>query len=196
MVPVHPDDRHLLGMRWRGNLYVDTTLPFGLRSAPKVFSAVADALLWVMHQNGITHALHYLDDFLFIDQAATPADQAQLQVALRTCQTLGVPVAPDKIHFLTNKLSFLGIKIDASSLELCLLEPKLMELHRTLHSWRPKKSCTKRELLSLIGQLHHAAAVVKPGHTFLRRLIDSSTTVVKLHHHIRLTSSANADIEW
>ena len=45
MVPVHPDDRHLLGMRWRGNLYVDTTIPFGLRSVPKVFSAVADALL-------------------------------------------------------------------------------------------------------------------------------------------------------
>ena len=41
--------RMVPGMRWRGNLYVDTTLPFGLRSAPKVFSAVADALLWVMH---------------------------------------------------------------------------------------------------------------------------------------------------
>lgn len=149
-----------------------------------------------MYQNRITHALYYLDDFLFIDQAATPADQAQLQVALCTCQTLGVPVAPDKVHFPTNKLSFLGIEIDASSLELCLPEPKLMELRHTLHSWRSKRSCTKRELLLLIGQLHHAAAVVKPGRTFLCRLIDSSTTVAKLHHHIRLTSSAHADIEW
>ena len=56
MVSVHPDDHHLLGMRWRGTLFVDTTLPFSLCSVPKVFSAVANALLWAMHQNGVTHA--------------------------------------------------------------------------------------------------------------------------------------------
>lgn len=33
-VPAHPDDRHLLGMHWKGKLYVDKTLPIGLRSAP------------------------------------------------------------------------------------------------------------------------------------------------------------------
>ena len=35
MVPVHPDDCHLLGMEWNGEWYIDTALPFGLRSAPK-----------------------------------------------------------------------------------------------------------------------------------------------------------------
>ena len=42
-VPVHPDDRWLSGMLWREGLFVDTTLPFGLRSAPKIFTALADA---------------------------------------------------------------------------------------------------------------------------------------------------------
>ena len=58
-----------------------------------------------------------------------------------------------------------------------------------------ENSCTKRELLSLVGQLHHTSAVVKPGRTFLRRFIDLSTTVKKLHHHICLTNSARSDIE-
>ena len=196
MVSVHPDDCHLLGMRWRGTLFVDTTLPFGLRSAPKVFSAVADALLWAMHQNGVTHALHYLDDFLFVDKAATPFDNSQLQVALLTCRALGVPVAPDKVHRPTEKLTFLGIEIDSASLQLRLPDAMLKELHSTLQQWRVRKSCTKRELLSLIGQLHHASAVVKPSRTFLCRLIDLSTTVGKLHHHIRLTNSSRSDIEW
>ena len=44
-VPVHPDDRGLLGMLWDDQLYVDSTLPFGLRSAPKIFNALADAHL-------------------------------------------------------------------------------------------------------------------------------------------------------
>ena len=43
-VPVHPEDQPLLGMEWRGDVFVDAALPFGLRSAPKIFNAVADAL--------------------------------------------------------------------------------------------------------------------------------------------------------
>jgi hypothetical protein len=34
LLPVHPLDRHLLAMEWRGQVYVDMCLPFGLKSAP------------------------------------------------------------------------------------------------------------------------------------------------------------------
>ena len=34
ILPVHPDDRPLLGMEWKDQIYVDVALPFGLRSAP------------------------------------------------------------------------------------------------------------------------------------------------------------------
>ena len=44
---MHADDRLLLGMRWREKTYIDSALPFGLRSAPKVFNAVADAMQWI-----------------------------------------------------------------------------------------------------------------------------------------------------
>ena len=44
MVPVHPDDRPLLAMQWEGEVYLYRALLFGLRSAPKIFNALADAL--------------------------------------------------------------------------------------------------------------------------------------------------------
>ena len=47
-IPVHPDDWHLLGMKWEDNIYIDTALPFGLRSAPKIFTAVSDTLEWIL----------------------------------------------------------------------------------------------------------------------------------------------------
>lgn len=34
-IPLHHDDRVLMGMLWDGGLFIDTALPFGLRSAPK-----------------------------------------------------------------------------------------------------------------------------------------------------------------
>ena len=47
IVPVHPEDRSLLGMCWNGEVFVDAALPFGLRSAPKIFNAIADAVEWM-----------------------------------------------------------------------------------------------------------------------------------------------------
>ena len=63
-VPVHPDDRHLLGLVWENELYMDSVLPFGLRSAPKIFTAIADALEWVAKNCGITFLEHFLDDYI------------------------------------------------------------------------------------------------------------------------------------
>lgn len=51
-IPVHPQDRHLLGTRWSGQLFIDTVLLFGLRSAPKIFSALANGLKWILYQLG------------------------------------------------------------------------------------------------------------------------------------------------
>ena len=54
----------------------------------------------------------------------------------------------------------------------------------------------ERELLSLIGSLSFACKVVKPGRIFLRRLVDLSTSVSRLSHHITINSEAQADIHW
>ena len=43
---------------------MDKALPFGLRSAPLLFLAVADALQWAMEQRGVTWVDHYIDDFV------------------------------------------------------------------------------------------------------------------------------------
>ena len=86
-VPVHADDHPLLAIKWGPHTYIDTALPFGLRSAPKIFSAVADALAWVMAANGVSRQLHYLDDFLFLG----PPNSDSCAMALRRVQTAGGP---------------------------------------------------------------------------------------------------------
>ena len=63
-VPVHPSDQCLLAVSWNGTTYLDRALPFGLRSAPKLFSALTGAMMWFIHDRGVHTALHYLGDFL------------------------------------------------------------------------------------------------------------------------------------
>ena len=50
---------------------MDCSLPFGLRSAPKIFTAVADALQWVMYNNGVSMVDHYLNDFVMMGPAGS-----------------------------------------------------------------------------------------------------------------------------
>ena len=66
ILPVHPEDRQLLGISWENYSYVDFCLPFGLRSSPKIFTAFADVVAWVLHHCGVRHIMHYLDDFLIL----------------------------------------------------------------------------------------------------------------------------------
>ena len=50
MIPVHPHDQSLLGVEWEGAVFIDLAPPFRLQSAPKIFSAVTDALQWILTQ--------------------------------------------------------------------------------------------------------------------------------------------------
>jgi len=118
IVPVHPADYHLLGIKWRGNTYVDRALPLGLHSVPKIFNAVADFIAWVLACQGVTYQLHYLDDFLFLGAPNSQQGREFLTTALQMLTRLGIPVAVHKTEGPTTALIFLGILVDSYNFEL------------------------------------------------------------------------------
>ena len=196
-VPVRLEDRELLGIYWKQKYYIDCCLPCGLRSAPFTFNQYTEALEWILHNNyQIPDTIHYLDDFLMAGKPSSPDCEQALGRMLEVCRRLGFPIAQGKVEGPTRAIIFLGILLDTESMELRLPQDKLEALLSLLNSWNKKKMrTTKRELLSLIGKLSFAAKVVPAGRLFLRRLIDLSTSVQKLHHHITLSASARADIK-
>ena len=201
LIPVHPEDRPLLGVEWRGSCFCDGMLPFGLRSAPKVFTAFADALEWCIRREGVERVFHYLDDFIIVGPPASDQCQADLESLERTCSRLGVPLAVHKHDGPATKLTFLGIEIDTMEAILRLPEGKLRWLVSTLSEWGDKKVCTRRELESLVGLLNHVCKVVQPGRSFLRRMISLLTATSRSHsskpfHHIRLNREFRADLIW
>ena len=69
-------------------------------------------------------------------------------------------------------LVVLGIELDSLDQTARLPAEKLIALQELIQSWRTRRWCNRRQLESLIGHLHHAAKVVWPGRTFLRRMLD------------------------
>ena len=195
LCPVNPLDWPLLGYKWLGRYFFDIRLPFGLRSSPFIFNAFADAVTWILvHKFGITALIHYLDDF-FVCSVTKEGCQRKVDTILRVFEMLGIPVAEDKLEGPSQCLIFLGIEIDSVAMVCRLPGDKIAALSESLTQWLSRKKCTKVELLSVIGSLSFACKVVKPGRTFLRHLIDLSTTVSKLHHHLDISSSVRLDFD-
>ena len=131
-VPVHPQDRLLLGMLWESKAYVDTALPFGVRSAPLIFSASAYALLWIMRQRGTSNTVQYVDDFITAG-APDSSECAQNSAIMHdTCRE-------EEDEGPATTIGFLGLELDTMALEIRLPADKLGRLRSELGRWRERR---------------------------------------------------------
>ena len=94
LVPIHPEDRIFLGIQWQGVIYVDCQLPFGLASAPAIFSALSEAVEWILRRRGVRAVIHYMDDFdiveahcYFVDIGRTDREQIRSRINNNDCRT-------------------------------------------------------------------------------------------------------------
>ena len=122
----------LFGVSWEGRTYINPALPFGLRSAPKIFSEVADMMVWVLNNASIEHLIQYLDDFLFL---VTPHSDNGANIIGHECffsSKFGVPVALHKNEEPAGVIPFLGICIDTIAWELRVPHDKLNYLQKLI----------------------------------------------------------------
>ena len=197
ILPVKESNWPLLAYHWEGFYFVDTRLPFGLRSSPAIFNNFADLVCWVInHIYKLKRVIHYADDYLLVSLQDLLVARQEVERLNNSFRDLGIPLANEKMVGPASSITYLGIQINSNDLIISIPDDKLRELRTLLPWWCNRRTCTKQQLLSLIGKLSFACKVVRPGRIFLRRMIDLSTTVSKLHHHITLNKQAQADIHW
>ena len=201
LIPVHPDDYELLGMYWEGKYYYDKVLPFGLRSAPYLFNQLSDTIEWILlNKCMISFVCHILDNFLIMEPPSElpPHDSAcqqSLTAMMLTFKNLNIPVAPSKTQGPATVLEFMGIILDSVRMEARLPADKIEGLRVAFASFQARKSCTLKELQSLIGTLNFACKVIPPGRPYLQRMIDLTRNIKQPHHHIKLSAGFFKDLE-
>lgn len=94
-------------MMWEEQVYVDAALPFSLRSAPKIFTALVNAIGWIAKSPGAKHCdtIWMISLSLGTRLRACHLDLESL-IAIR--QHLGVPLALEKVEGPTVRLFFFG----------------------------------------------------------------------------------------
>ena len=110
------------------------------------------------------------------------------------CTMKGIPLATEKTFEPARVMDFMGIALDAERMEARLPCDKIIRMRQLLLEFQNKTTCTFRQLLSLLGLLNFACSVIRPGRTFLRRLINLSIGVNELHHFVKINKEAQLDV--
>ena len=194
-------DWHLLGLRWQvpgltGDYFFGKVLSFGLRSAPALFDEYACALEKIMPLVGVScHVVRYVDDFLIVGGSESQV-KGDLGLMIDTARSAGFTIQAEKVKGPCRVLEFLGIVLDLDRGVLRISDERMAEIRTILSDCQGLKLISKRRLLRVVGKLAFAARVVRTGRAFLGRLIGLAKSAKALHHRVRLSAAARADLAW
>ena len=194
IIPINPLDYHLLGFKWKDKYYFDRCLPMGASSSCQIFETFSTALQWII-ENYLpgSKVLHVLDDFLFISKTVEDS-QSALNIFLRICSDIGVPIALDKTFGPEYRLPFLGIQLDTIDMFSSLPQDKIEKFLNIINEFLNCKSVTLKKLQSLTGMLNFACQIIEPGRAFSRRLYNLAIGLSKPFHHVKITSQVKEDL--
>ncbi|KAI8480797.1 hypothetical protein Bbelb_414820 [Branchiostoma belcheri] len=200
-IPVHKDDRKYLTFHWRGRFYQFQCLPFGVATAPRVFTKVMKVPIALLRRRGFRLVV-YLDDILVIARSREMCRKV-LQAAIDLISSMGfVPNLSKSVLEPTQRITFLGSGIDSTLMVMYLPEDKVSAIQQmadTLLSTDCPVSA--RDLAGIIGKLQATAPSVwhAPLHfRNLQRLLIRALRTSRGHWEgqVSLTAAARTDLVW
>ena len=145
-VPIHPGSRKYPRFAFENKVYQFRVLPFGLNTAPQVFTRLGHTVTGYLHRQGIS-VIPYLDDWLI--------HHPDRQVLLRQ---------------LTQDLQFLWIRLCLDLGEASLPESKAWEIVARTRYLSSLQVLTYSQVSQLLGSLNWASGLILLGRLYLRPL--------------------------
>ena len=87
------------------------------------------------------------------------------------------------------------MNIDSVNKTIEIAEEKMCRIKVMIKDWRTKKSCSRQQLQSLLGNLLYIHKCVKPAHIFVSRMLELLRANYD-KHTITLTSEFRCDLRW
>lgn len=192
--------RKYLRFIFQGTLYEFTCLPFGLSSAPFIFTKLTKPVITHLRKLGIL-CVAYLDDFLIFGNTAEEC-QINTRLSVELFISLGFIVNKDKSALQpSHSRKFLGFIFNSHNLSISLPAEKRFKINKLLDKFLKKKDCSIREWASFIGLLISICPAVKYGWLYTK--IFEKVKIAKLLQHnmnfdanIQLPPKIRPDLYW
>ena len=166
-IPIHPNLRKYLRFCHRSQVFQFTSLPFGLATAPQVFTIIVKEVKLMALSRGLR--LHqYLDDWLIRSQSQEEA-QVNTQAVVDLTQSLGWIINQEKLELTpTQVFSLVGYEYHLDSALVKPTQERWLKLQDLILQLKSKHVLTARCLMSLIGLLASTEKMVPEGRLHMR----------------------------
>ena len=158
-----------MGIQHRNKIYIDLCPSFEERRSSAAQQRMSQAVCHIMGQAGYD-IMAYVDNFCGAHRTFHQAMDAFASFE-ELCEELGLRTAPDKAHFPTTKLEWLGFEIDTVEMKITIPAPKLKEIIDLVREWQTKRTANRREFQSIAGKINHAAQCIPPARKFFARIL-------------------------
>ena len=199
-IPISPLDYPDLLFEWRGQLYLDTRLPFGIRSGPALYDAVGAVIQFILERACSRRVIRYLDDH-GLAEANIARCTVFLSRFLAACAVLGLPISLDKLLSPAQLFKFLGLLWDLLHRHLSLPSSKWAKFNLAMSKVSASTICAVPDLQRLTGLLQHMTIVLHHGRAFIQRLFPAAyppTPDPRQWRFMsrRLNAGMRADLAW
>ena len=158
-VPIHESCRKFLRFLWKGTFYQFKALPFGLCSAPRIFTKVLKPVAAFLRSKAI-RVLIYLDDFLLL-AATMEVAVKNTQLIVILLQSLDFKINLKKSLLIpTQVLTFPGLQIDSMCMMISFPAEKANKILDCCRRLLVSQSIKLRNLASLIGLLESSRPAI------------------------------------
>ena len=198
-VSIHPEHQKLLCFKFQNVTYHFKCLPFGLTSAPRVFTKVLKSLVAFVRRLGRRICI-YIDDMLILNSPREGALRAA-SLMIHLLETLGFTVNMEKsILFPSQEMEFLGVLVNFVHMSFSLPDRKVVNLQKECRRLLSSKTASQWDLAHLIGKMIAAKAAVFQAPLHYRALQHQKNSLdiqrVPLHRKVILDVEALLDMEW
>lgn len=198
-VNIETSCRKYLRFEWGNKTYQFKCLPFGLASAPRIYTKLMKPVISLLRKAGI-RLIIYLDDILLIAESPEKLTQAR-DTTLFLLQSLGFVINLGKSKLTPCQvLDFLGFQINTQKMTFYLSKEKVTKLKKSCREVLSTKNLTVRELAKITGKLVSTLQAIIPANLqcrFLQMLqIKAIMSGKTFEAKIVLTKEAREELIW
>ena len=192
---VHPDDMQYLGILLEGEVRLPTVALFGYTQYPFLINMVMAEVIRIARAVRLD-PVHFTDDY-FVTGPSKDACATQLHQLQHLLTSLGFTVNPAKTVGPHQRLVFLGIEIDTTTMRLSIPQHRLDSICDTVDQLLQAPTPWRRtDVESIIGKLAWASTVMIAGLAHLKRLWYSLPSGHRSSAPVNLTADARLELRW
>ena len=169
MIPIAQEDRDFLRFQWQDKTYQFNCLPFGLSSAPWVFTKTTRPVVAALRELGLRLIIH-IDDILVMAETESLLKD-HITAVIYLLENLGFVINHPKSELTpTQEIEFLGFTVNSTEMELKMPGEKIKKIRSEATKALQARTVSALMLSCIIGKMNAATQAIPMAPLYYRNL--------------------------